>query len=177
MSCQHLNINPNIKLLLSYWSTFKFGLILTRWRARKTWLFFTYEFECEIINILTPLYTWNWGCPWRPWQSEFFIIFSPQCACGSTFTLGTFRNVVALCKGKKSWMSLHKVMYAHKHSKTAGLQMVFCYRNCSDLLWEKIVLMIENMFRTLKGQYNFWNLSFWGFSDLINWNIYHSNWK
>jgi hypothetical protein len=27
-------------------------------------------------------------------------------------------------------------------------KMVFCYRNCSDLLWEKIVLVIEK---------NFWN--------------------
>ena len=28
------------------------------------------------------------------------------------------------------------------------LEMVFCYQNCSDLLWEKIVLVIEK---------NFWN--------------------
>ena len=28
-------------------------------------------------------------------------------------------------------------------------EMVFCYQNCSDLLWEKIVLVIEK---------NFWNL-------------------
>ena len=27
-------------------------------------------------------------------------------------------------------------------------KMVFCYQNCSDLLWEKIVLVIEK---------NFWN--------------------
>ena len=27
--------------------------------------------------------------------------------------------------------------------------MVFCYQNCSDLLWEKIALVIEK---------NFWNL-------------------
>ena len=29
------------------------------------------------------------------------------------------------------------------------LTMVFCYQNCSDLLWEKIVLVVEK---------NFWNL-------------------
>ena len=29
-----------------------------------------------------------------------------------------------------------------------GIEMVFCYQNCSDLLWEKIVLVIEK---------NFWN--------------------
>jgi hypothetical protein len=33
-------------------------------------------------------------------------------------------------------------------SKTTTLTMVFCYQNCSDLLWEKIVLVIEK---------NFWN--------------------
>ena len=31
----------------------------------------------------------------------------------------------------------------------SSLEMVFCYQNCSDLLWEKIVWVIEK---------NFWNL-------------------
>ena len=53
-------------------------------------------------------------------------------------------------------------------------EMVFCYQNCSDLLWEKIVLVIEKNFeaegrefakflrsleqfiQTVKGQNNFW---------------------
>ena len=55
------------------------------------------------------------------------------------------------------------------------LKMVFCYQNCSDLLWEKIVLMIEKLLKfeavgqefskkiwsfqqfiqTVKGQYDF----------------------
>ena len=52
--------------------------------------------------------------------------------------------------------------------------LVFCYQNCSDLLWEKIVLVIEKNFeaerrefskilrpleqfvQTVKGQNNFW---------------------
>ena len=33
--------------------------------------------------------------------------------------------------------------------KIQNWEMVFCYQNCSDLLWEKIVLVIEK---------NFWNL-------------------
>ena len=33
--------------------------------------------------------------------------------------------------------------------KRVRKEMVFCYQNCSDLLWEKIVLVIEK---------NFWNL-------------------
>ena len=55
-------------------------------------------------------------------------------------------------------------------------EMVFCYQNCSDLVWEKIVLVIEKNFeirgwkprickflrsleqfvQTVKGQNNFW---------------------
>jgi hypothetical protein len=54
-------------------------------------------------------------------------------------------------------------------------KMVFCYQNCSDLLWEKIVLVIEilkfeaegrefakilrsleQFIQTVKGQNNFW---------------------
>ena len=41
------------------------------------------------------------------------------------------------------------------------IEMVFCYQNCSDLLWEKIVLVIEKNFwnsrlKAVKGQNNFW---------------------
>ena len=40
-------------------------------------------------------------------------------------------------------------------------EMVFCYQNCSDLLWEKIVLVIEKNFwnSRLKAEnfQNFWN--------------------
>ena len=50
-------------------------------------------------------------------------------------------------------------------------EMVFFYQNCSDLLWEKIVL--EQFIRTVKGEHNFWNkmrflLVLGGFSDLIH---------
>ena len=34
-------------------------------------------------------------------------------------------------------------------NQTETKEMVFCYQNCSDLLWEKIVLVFEK---------NFWNL-------------------
>ena len=39
-------------------------------------------------------------------------------------------------------------------------KMVFCFQNCSDLLWEKIVLVIEKNFRNLRlkaeNLQNFW---------------------
>ena len=52
-----------------------------------------------------------------------------------------------------------------------GMEIVFCYQNCSDLPWEKIVLVIKKNFKmrgwrpmrwleqfvqTVKGQNNFW---------------------
>ena len=45
----------------------------------------------------------------------------------------SFQNKAANCT-QTSWV--HKVQ----------LTMVFCYQNCSDLLWEKIVLVIEKTF-------------------------------
>ena len=46
--------------------------------------------------------------------------------------------------------SITKIFFA-KLSYTA---MVFCYQNCSDLLWENIVLL-EQFIQTVKGQNNF----------------------
>ena len=50
-------------------------------------------------------------------------------------------------------------------------KMVFCYQNCSDLLWEKIVLVIEKYFwnSRLKAE----NLQ--NFSD--HWNNLFKQWK
>ena len=71
--------------------------------------------------------------------------------------------------------------------------MVFCYQNCSDLLSEKIVLVIKknlqkfwdnknNFFkqwkvRTIFGNRMLFYLVPGGFSDLKNWNNYNWNWK
>ena len=50
--------------------------------------------------------------------------------------LQRIRNISKLC-GKI-------IPYSFKLRKTRG--MVFCYQNCSDLRWEKIVLAIEKNF-------------------------------
>ena len=90
---------------------------------------------------------------------------------------------------------IHLQMSAWRHFLISFFQkrMVFCYQNCSDLLWEKIVLVIEKTFEilgwrlriciflrsqekfiwTVKGQNNFWNRMLFqlisgGFSDLIH---------
>ena len=57
---------------------------------------------------------------------------------------------------RKLWFCSHT--YAWRRSKPTKIKvflcreckslMVFCYQNCSDLLWEKIILVIEK---------NFWN--------------------
>ena len=72
---------------------------------------------------------------------------------------------------KKSWgIRKKKSAFAKKVSRQNiiriiqfHLEMVFCYQNCSELLWEKIVLVIKKFLRSLKqffqavkGQNNFW---------------------
>ena len=39
---------------------------------------------------------------------------------------------------------------------TLDQNMVFCYKNCSDLLWEKILRWLKQFVQIVKGQYNFW---------------------
>ena len=41
---------------------------------------------------------------------------------------------------KENGMKKKTAAYGSKDYET---EMVFCYKNCSDLLWEKIVLVIE----------------------------------
>ena len=73
------------------------------------------------------------------------------------------------------------------HQTNIFFRMVFCFRNCSDLLWEKNTLAIKKNFwnsrlkaknlqklwyQTVKGQTNFWNRKIFklltgGFSDQI----------
>ena len=66
-------------------------------------------------------------------------------------------------------------MYCLLDLKKKEKEMVFCYQNCSDLLWEKIsdkekllkfeaesrefakvLRSLEQFIQTVKGQYNFW---------------------
>ena len=35
LPCQYIKINPNVKLMISYWSQFKFGWIFTHWHDKK----------------------------------------------------------------------------------------------------------------------------------------------
>ena len=81
-------------------------------------------------------------------------------------SLWQFHPVITKCK-----INFSQHLYLKKFSDYFGgliqkwIEMVFCYQKCSDLLWEKIVLVIEkNSFlrsleqfiQTVKGQNNFW---------------------
>ena len=68
---------------------------------------------------------------------------------------GTHRAIMACKAGKVTpsnipWKTLRTIKAQTFHLATTGLKksLVICYQNCSDLLWEKIVLVIEK---------NFWN--------------------
>ena len=50
-------------------------------------------------------------------------------------------------------------MERSQKNKKVDIKMVFCYQNCSDLLWEKIdffLRSLEQFIQTVKGQNNFW---------------------
>ena len=62
-------------------------------------------------------------------------------------------------------------MLIYLNYKVSFVPLVFCYQNCSDLLWEKIVLVIEENFwnSRLKAEnlQNFWD----------HWNNLFKQWK
>ena len=61
-------------------------------------------------------------------RSEQFLVTECFFTCSYYNTL--------FCRQRKNW----------KLSLASTTEMVFCYQNCSDLLWEKIVLVIEKKF-------------------------------
>ena len=74
------------------------------------------------------------------------------------FLLISLYIVKKLVRNQKWIMScsLFLVMYyLKKMVKLASwLEMVFCYQNCSDLLWEKIVPVIEKIFEITRTIYS-----------------------
>ena len=88
-------------------------------------------------------------------------------------------NLIVL--GKFSYYFFNKKIIAFTYKKmdckSPTISLVFCYQNCSDLLWEKIVIVIEKkllkfeaeswefskflrsleqLMQAVKGQKNFW---------------------
>ena len=79
-------------------------------------------FPCQLWTTLTP-----WGGGW--WENWH---------CG-----GWHRNVMKWSRQAKNW-KIH--LEKDKPTSTGYEDLVFCYQNCTDLLWEKIVLVIEKKF-------------------------------
>ena len=90
-------------------------------------------------------------------------------------------------------LSIFHIWQLHKEKSRNNKWYILFFENCSDLLWEINVLIIEKNFHkflrslnqfiwTVKGKNNFWNriiflLVHWDFSDLIHWNKWDANWK
>ena len=91
-------------------------------------------------------------------------------------------NETLVCKNPQSWKSFWQrgnkdIIWSEWRRNYLGSGMVFCYQNCSDLLWEKkcsndrekllkfeaegrefakILRSLEQFNQTVKGQNNFW---------------------
>ena len=68
------------------------------------------------------------------------------------------------CSGsskRERWLCRKSWLWQQRSIFFLYLYLVFCYQNCSDLLWEKIVLVIEKNFWNsrlkVKNLQNFWN--------------------
>ena len=97
---------------------------------------------------------------------NFFFVISGRSFLHIPQDLGA--NLKADVPPEKCFIPKRQIHEWKGHSKGIVFKkMVFCYQNCSDLLWEKIVLVIEKNFlkilisleqfiQTVKGQNNFW---------------------
>ena len=84
------------------------------------------------ISIIDWLYEWIYE--WMTWVNIWEI---SKCI---SLSISAFKIYVTC--------SLSPRLLKHSWSTNGFQELVFCYQNCSDLLWEKIVLVIEK---------NFWN--------------------
>ena len=77
--------------------------------------------------------------------SSTAAVFQMKLLCFPPFVLSTFGS--SYCKLFSALFLIH-FRWKHRMKKNPWKSMVFCYQNCSDLLWEKNVLVIKE---------NFWN--------------------
>ena len=66
--------------------------------------------------------------------------------CRSKFVKNLFKTYVLTSWGDRiAWLRLNSIC------QKPLSKMVFCYRNCFDLLWEKIVLVIEKKYFEIRS--------------------------
>ena len=108
------------------------------------------------------------------WNLDDFLFSNDFSIIKSQKTIKVVRWLVLqskfnFCTSYKLDINLHILRNSiNSTTKNEGneekVERVFCYQNCSDLLWENIVLVIENKIlrslehftQTVKGQNNFW---------------------
>ena len=98
------------------------------------------------------LFSWIWTL--KPQQ--IVVMIMSNCMMGQTKDLKFLENIVIHLKSLLFPLEIHLLLFSeqiiHRQSSNEWVKnsrkMVFCYQNCSDLLCEKIVLVIEK---------NFWN--------------------
>ena len=107
--------------------------------------------------LFTTLYTFNCFC--RFWTKVKISVFTGQLRSNSIsyipLKIEQFKKFVRLSKlGEQILSTILLLQFEWSFSKLYLLQnvnienMLFCYQNCSHLLWEKNVLVIKK---------NFWN--------------------
>ena len=104
----------------------------------------------------------------RPSSQAHYITIGYNKFWTSTF----FHKIILLSPIEIDVLQEIKVLQSFwKKTSENAVTMVFCYQNCSDLLWEKIVLVIEKNFwnSRLKAEnlQNFWD----------HWNNLFKQWK
>ena len=89
---------------------------------------------------------WNW-LTFIKWKKHLSKISTCVWTWSSTAYYLSFERCLSICVDVAvtfQFICTHKFPYAI----FTCLEMAFCYQNCSDLLWEKIVIVIKK---------NFWN--------------------
>ena len=120
----------------------------------------------------------NWACVVPPDLKMLHRV------CALHAAVCSLRNRQIPCK------KAEVIIFPCGQTKFCSWEMVFCYQNCSDLMWKKIVLLIEKNLQNFWGHWTIYLNSEWSeqflvtecffnrdFSHLKNLNSWNSNWN
>ena len=118
---------------------------------------------CNLVRYFFLFYSWEWQ--WKIISSENNILYKSTVQC-------TMMDLLICWKGPKklpltfnckliSFLQSSNALILLNFSTKLQLNMVFFCQNCSDSLWEKIVLVMEkkiwNLRLKAKNLQNFWD--------------------
>ena len=109
--------------------------------------------ECWPINIMRrdPIGSF---IIWCQVQIFFFLFFYKTLTIFYSYVLKSNQNSSIFYLDNPLFRKKPDFLLVPTCSKIEKGCMVFCYQNCSDLLWEKIVLVIENNFSKCWDHWN-----------------------